>query len=137
MESVTAVARFNLQVNGPVILPNTNFLTIAPPNSTMTSPPGATTTALLTLSNTGPDDIFANMLSGSVNPNVTAEFGTGDTATTTATATSITFALATGAATNALHRPGPQQRWLQPGRVQRRGRDGDRERRQHHHRGQH
>ena len=99
---ITAVARFNLQVNGPVILPNTNFLTIAPPNSTMTSPPGATTTALLTLSNTGPDDIFANMLSGSVNPNVTAEFGTGDTATATATATSITFALATGAATNAL-----------------------------------
>ena len=98
----TAAARTLLQVNGHMILPASNFLTITPANSGLTVPSGESAAALLTLANTGPDPIGADMLSGSVNPNLSAEFGTGAVAAATATPTSITFALATGAPNNSL-----------------------------------
>ena len=64
--------------------------------------PNSSAALAFDLFNSGPADMAVSMLTTNTDPDYTIEFGQGGPATATATPTSITFALATGANINAL-----------------------------------
>jgi hypothetical protein len=82
--------------------PPLNFLGIYPTATEIYTPLDSTTALPFDLFNNGPTGLSVSMLTTNTDPDYTVEFGHGATATATATANTITFALATGAATNAL-----------------------------------
>jgi hypothetical protein len=73
-----------------------------PLNTEIYTPLNSSAAIALDLFNSGPADMAVTMLTTNTDPDYTVEFGQGGPATATATPTSITFALATGANTNAL-----------------------------------
>ena len=100
---ITTGTYITLSIGGNVTQqPPTNFLAIYPTRSEIYTAPNRNTALTFDLSNSGPADMAVSMLTTNTDPDYTIEFGQGETATATATPTSITFALATGAATNAL-----------------------------------
>ena len=82
--------------------PPTNFLSMFPVNTEIYTPLNSSAAIALDLFNSGPADMAVTMITTNTDPDYTIEFGQGAPATATATPTSITFALATGANTNAL-----------------------------------
>jgi hypothetical protein len=66
------------------------------------TPLSSTTALAFDLFNSGPEDMAVSMLTTNTDPDYTIEYGQGGPATATATPTTITFALATGAYTNSL-----------------------------------
>jgi hypothetical protein len=66
------------------------------------TPLSSTTALAFDLFNSGPEDMAVSMLTTNTDPDYTIEYGQGGPATATATPTTITFALASGAYTNSL-----------------------------------
>jgi hypothetical protein len=82
--------------------PPTNFLAMSPTTTAIYTALDSNTALAFNLFNSGPANMAVSMLTTNTDPDYTIEFGQGGPATATATPTSITFALATGANTNAL-----------------------------------
>jgi hypothetical protein len=82
--------------------PPTNYLSMFPVTTEIYTPLSSTTALAFDLFNSGPEDMAVSMLTTNTDPDYTIEYGQGGPATATATPTTITFALATGAYTNSL-----------------------------------
>ncbi|MGA2476239.1 MAG: hypothetical protein ABSF73_06425 [Terriglobia bacterium] len=82
--------------------PPTNYLSMFPVTTEIYTPLSSTTALAFDLFNSGPADMAVSMLTTNTDPDYTIEYGQGGPATATATPTTITFALATGAYTNSL-----------------------------------
>jgi hypothetical protein len=82
--------------------PPTNYLSMFPTTTELYTGLNSSAALAFDLFNSGPADMAVSMLTTNTDPDYTIEFGQGAPATATATPTSITFALATGANTNAL-----------------------------------
>ena len=82
--------------------PPTNFLGMFPVTTGIYTGLNSSAALAFDLFNSGPADMAVSMLTTNTDPDYTIEFGQGGPATATATPTSITFALPTGANINAL-----------------------------------
>ena len=82
--------------------PPYNFLSMFPVTTLIYTGLNSSAALAFDLFNSGPADMAVSMLTTNTDPDYTIEFGQGGPATATATPTSITFALATGANINAL-----------------------------------
>lgn len=100
---VTFGTYLTLSIGGAVTpQPPTNFLGMFPVTTEIYTGLNSSAALAFDLFNSGPADMAVSMLTTNTDPDYTIEFGQGGPATATATPTSITFALATGANINAL-----------------------------------
>lgn len=93
-DSIQSASASNIfQITGGTgLLLNWNFLTIDPSATPLACPNPGNALVLLTLSNTGPNDIDVDMTATADNAAVALEFGTATACTATATTSTITFA---------------------------------------------
>lgn len=100
---VTANSYIELTISGDVVAqPPYNYLSMTPTQTEIYTPVSSITALLFDLFNTGPNEYPVSMLTTNTDADYTIEFGQGGQANATATATSITFELATGANVNSL-----------------------------------
>ena len=101
IQTASAATTFNLTGgSGPEV--DGNFLAMGPATYSLPAANPGNTLVLITLSNTGPNDIDVDMSATADNPGVTLEFGTATAAAATATANSITFAYTNGQGVNGM-----------------------------------
>jgi hypothetical protein len=99
----TASYPITLDIEGDVVfILQQNYLTIGPSTNTPNPPSPGQAVVLITLLNTGPDEIDGEMLASCTNATIGLEFGQFAASAATATATTITFALPNSAGLNGL-----------------------------------
>ena len=103
-DSIQSASASNIfQITGGTgLLLNWNFLTIDPSATPLACPNPGNALVLLTLSNTGPNDIDVDMSATADNAAVALEFGASTACTATATASTITFAYTNGQGINGM-----------------------------------
>jgi len=101
--TITSHSDLTVTLTGDVTpVPPLNYLTMDPGTMEVYTPLNSNFAVEFTLSNSGPNDLPVSMITTNTDPDFTIEFGQGGSAAATATPTAITFALDSGADTDAL-----------------------------------